>query len=353
VGAQPPGGGVVQPQPIQPPGGVGIPQPVGGNACEAHKGNCFANGCSAPYAPDNNQADNTDCFNRKTIGGGTLGGQCCILTGAAPTAIPVQPGGNQGVQQNFRCTPGAQACNPTFCTAGVDVNCYLDAGACNAACAATKTAVALIAHLSGIGKGTTSSGAPENANPQRNTVTAVITAIDTANGQATGGQTSTGTLIYNPTNGNYESQQFPLPANLQPADYKLLIHIDHYLDQQVVGADGSTSFGLPVQTVSSKVLALLPGDIMPTPKGDNYIDIQDYNTMLGCMNNNGATCPDPTKADLNGDGKVDNIDLQLLLDHFGSVGASPTTPKFTCTADPSCANVKQTLQLCPMQCKVQ
>jgi Dockerin type I domain len=218
-------------------------------------------------------------------------------------------------------------------------------------CCHQNPVAAIATHLQGIGNGTTASGAPENASPQTNTVTAVVTAIDDAGGQAAG-QTSTGTLTYNPKSGNYESQQFPMP-NVAPGNYKLLVHMSNYLNQQVVGTDGSTTFSLPTQTVSSKVLAMLPGDVMPTPQGDNYIDIQDYNTLIGCLANDATACPNPTKVDLNNDGKVDNTDLQLLLDHFGSIGITPTTPRFVCAADPACASVKQTLQMCPMQCKIQ
>jgi Dockerin type I domain len=233
-------------------------------------------------------------------------------------------------------------------------------------------------HLNGTGVGANADGSPENANPQATTVTAQVAAypitvntkqantgtinasaiVQATAAQGTGG---TGTLTYDTKIGNYSNAVFTLPAGLNAGTYYLYMHIEKYLNQQLTQPNRIAVITIPPATdqkkplIDTALVTMLPGDIIPNPDGDNYIDIQDYNLLIGCLGAtiSTGTCPDPKRADLNSDGKVDEIDLQLLLDHFGSIGASPTTPKFICEQDPGCKSSLKTLQFCPLICKIE
>jgi hypothetical protein len=76
--------------------------------------------------------------------------------------------------------------------------------------------------------------------------------------------------------------------------------------------------------------------------------------MVGCMAGiNTGICPNSTVADLNQDSMVNQKDLYLLQGHFGASGASFTTQQFVCSQDPTCAKGSSTIQLCPLQCKIE
>lgn len=55
---------------------------------------------------------------------------------------------------------------------------------------------------------------------------------------------------------------------------------------------------------------LINGDL----NGDNVINLLDYNGMISCVG--GRPCPQKNLADLNLDGKVDELDLNVLYSHF-------------------------------------
>jgi hypothetical protein len=168
---------------------------------------------------------------------------------------------------------------------------------------------------------------------------------------------ATDTLTYNPKTGNYENPHFNItgfPKPFAAGEYKLNLHVDKYLNSQLVQGDGIPTLILsPEHTDTPTLVTLTPGDIAPAG-GDNIVDLQDYNTLVGCMGQaNAMVCPNPKVADLNGDGVVDQKDLNLLQSHFGATGTSFTTQQFVCTQDPTCAKGNSTIQMCPLQCKIE
>jgi hypothetical protein len=57
---------------------------------------------------------------------------------------------------------------------------------------------------------------------------------------------------------------------------------------------------------------LISGDV----NSDNQLNLVDYNIFLTCFGN--KQCNTKTQADLNMDGKVDEVDLNILYDQFAT-----------------------------------
>jgi hypothetical protein len=232
----------------------------------------------------------------------------------------------------------------------------IGAGKCTGT-AATHTTLSLHAHFNAVGNGINANGTSENANPENKVVTATLSILPTVQTQSGAPLTATDTLIYNPQTGNYENAQFSLVGLgiIPDGDYKATLHVDKYIDSSVVESANSQTIPLSQQlTAAPQTVTLIPGDLAPIPHGDNIVDIQDYNTLIACMTAPDTTvCPDLTVADLNGDGTVDQKDLDVLQGNFGALGASFVVPQFMCSQDPSCAKGSNSLQLCPLQCKIE
>ncbi len=172
--------------------------------------------------------------------------------------------------------------------------------------------------------------------------------------------TATDIVTYTVTNNNvakYNNPHFNM-SSLPSGVYKLFLHVDRYLNKTVSDSAGNQTFTLPTaSTLTTPVMQLTPGDAAPLPHGDNYIDIQDYAYVLGCVglkttDANSSTCPDPKHADMNEDGVIDANDLQKVKAHFGESGDSPFPPQFTCVTDPACVTGKNSMQVCALKCNV-
>lgn len=168
-------------------------------------------------------------------------------------------------------------------------------------------------------------------------------------------------------------------TNLPAGSYNLFLHVNGYLDKQLTNNANNIftiTAGQAVMNVGP--VALIPGDIAPQPKGDNSIDIQDYNAVIGCLGTQAvtATCVNKAAADINHDGIIDLRDLSTVQTAFSQKGDSitvgtpsenpgndvnpgagngtpnPTSiPTFTCVTDPSCATKNtNSMQLCPLKC---
>lgn len=64
--------------------------------------------------------------------------------------------------------------------------------------------------------------------------------------------------------------------------------------------------------------SMITGDIYPLPNGDNFMDINDYNALVGCFNIqiNSTRCADAALADLDDNGIADGIDYNIMLINF-------------------------------------
>lgn len=153
-----------------------------------------------------------------------------------------------------------------------------------------------------------------------------------------------GTATYDPA-----TQLFKTVIDLKTVPngkYQMLIHIDGTLNSELVQPNGDNTFIIPAAN-DSKIITVIPGDIGPN-KGDNFIDIIDYNKLFGCMYKPATgACQ---SSDINDDGKIDDGDMSLLLGEFGSLGFSFTTPQFSCSIDPNCNSGQDTLQMCSLIC---
>lgn len=160
-----------------------------------------------------------------------------------------------------------------------------------------------------------------------------------------------GTATYDPSSGQFFDTAFSL-INVPAGQYDIILHVDGYLDKRLIPTDGSNAFTISYgQPFSFIPVSLIPGDIAPGPHGDNFIDILDYNKLVSCLGQSPTgTCQ---QADLNNDGKIDQTDLQILQNGFGTLGDSFNTPQFTCISDPSCNSGNNNLQLCSLLCTKQ
>ncbi len=95
---------------------------------------------------------------------------------------------------------------------------------------------------------------------------------------------------------------FSLSAdNMPPGDYIYRLRIPNSLWVE----------GGPITITAGKTTNLTIPMAMGDINGDNSLDLSDYNTIISCYGQN--SCTQKTQADLNLDGKVDEVDLNILF----------------------------------------
>ncbi|HUQ85885.1 MAG TPA: hypothetical protein VM077_06205 [Candidatus Limnocylindrales bacterium] len=74
-------------------------------------------------------------------------------------------------------------------------------------------------------------------------------------------------------------------------------------------------YSSPIEIDAGDVLI---GDIYPNIKGDNVMDINDYNELVSCFGTKaeGPSCRDFRNTDLDDDGKIDGVDYNLMFGSF-------------------------------------
>jgi len=164
--------------------------------------------------------------------------------------------------------------------------------------------------------------------------------------------TARDTITYVPGTGKFVNPNFNLGA-VASGDYQMVGQMDTYLDAQLIDkSDNDPNFSLGSgNTAGEAEFKMRAGDLAPSPGGDNYVSIIDYNALIGCMP--GApqsACFNKKFADLNDDGIVDQKDLDIMMLNFGEDGFAFQTSQFKCEPDPSCNSGKDTLQLCSLIC---
>jgi len=119
-----------------------------------------------------------------------------------------------------------------------------------------------------------------------------------------------GTITYNPTNGNFAGV-IDVKENLISGTYLVRIKSPGYLTRFVPGNQIITSG----QENILPSVSLVTGDI----NGDNVLNTLDYSLLQGCYGTtNKNRCSNDTRqlADLNDDGSVNVIDLNIFLREF-------------------------------------
>lgn len=119
-----------------------------------------------------------------------------------------------------------------------------------------------------------------------------------------------GVVSYASASGNFEGL-VGIGQSLVSGDYSIQVKTDRYLQSTASGTATITQG----QTNTIPPITLVAGDV----NSDNKLDILDYNTLLDCYSDMlpSKNCSDTTKVtDLNDDGKVNAVDVNLFLREF-------------------------------------
>ncbi|HVF69542.1 MAG TPA: dockerin type I domain-containing protein [Xanthomonadales bacterium] len=194
-------------------------------------------------------------------------------------------------------------------------------------------------------------GIGPNLNPQNPIRTVIIKIFKDGGPYDRASYAAEDTLIYDPQSGKFTNSNFNLGV-IPEGKYQMVLQEEKYLDVQLRSKNGDKVLSVSGSAVVevSPVL-MIAGDLAPGVRGDNSINIIDYNALIGCLP--GApinACFNRNYADLNDDGKVDQIDLDILMSNFGENGFAFQTDQFKCEPDPSCGLEKSALQLCSLLC---
>lgn len=197
-------------------------------------------------------------------------------------------------------------------------------------------------------------GIEPNTRIQNPKQTATVKIYESTDAKGAAKYSSTDSITYDPQSGNFINTNFNL-GKIPEGKYKIILQIDKYLDTQVRSKNGDTVLTLSSSgKLETSPVSMNTGDVAPTPHGDNFVDILDYNSLTGCMQSSSSdTCVDKKLADLNDDGSVDQKDLDMLKDNFGQNGFSFEASTFTCVPDPTCSVGKNSLQMCALKCTKQ
>ena len=143
-----------------------------------------------------------------------------------------------------------------------------------------------------------------NTNPLHTTKNFTVMLTDT-NNHPVPGSPFPGQLTYLSASQNFQGT-LAIPQ-LPPGQYLLNLKMRGYLGKQIPNVI-TVSQG---QQVTLPPISLVTGDITT----DNQLDIFDYNVLIGCFGTKATspTCLNKTASDINDDGTIDGIDLNLFL----------------------------------------
>jgi len=128
-----------------------------------------------------------------------------------------------------------------------------------------------------------------------------------------------------PTYGMFVNKRLDLGDKVEPGQYQIVFKIDQALqklitqnDTDIGGILVDLADGDPTDTPPQHVIL---GDIIPSPHGDNVIDISDYNAFIDCYGAkvSSSDCTAKQGADFDDNGVVDGIDYNLMIRSFQSL----------------------------------
>ena len=148
-----------------------------------------------------------------------------------------------------------------------------------------------------MGKGTDPKVSLNNApkRPNRSTDIKIVNAQGTAT-------TATGSLTYNTTSGKFEGS---INTSVADGPYTIKVRMDNALWKAVPGI-----IQLASGTATIPEVTLVTGDVSQ----DNQMNIDDYNALISCFGK--SSCTNHDKTDLNDDGVIDELDLNLMIAAF-------------------------------------
>lgn len=123
-------------------------------------------------------------------------------------------------------------------------------------------------------------------------------------------------LTYDPNTGYFRSSAFDLGASVPTGNYQIFIKVQQYLRRQIVDASNNKVFTLTQgQATILPQTTLIPGDIASL---FNQLDMQDYNALRDCYGSTSSSVKSScaaglSMADLNDDGQVDPVDINIFL----------------------------------------
>ncbi len=127
-----------------------------------------------------------------------------------------------------------------------------------------------------------------------------------------------------PTYGSFINSNIDLEGNVPGAKYQIVFKMDQALsklikeDSKDIGGkvyEVNSASSIPIDIDGQEVII---GDIYPDVKGDNIMDINDYNALVSCfgIKAESETCKDNKAADLSDDGRIDGVDYNLMFGSF-------------------------------------
>lgn len=112
-------------------------------------------------------------------------------------------------------------------------------------------------------------------------------------------------MVYNSVTGIFKST-VNMPR-IPSGDYIVKVKVPNYLGRlitNILTVTNNKNYTLPLVT-------LFPGDV----NDDNVLNILDYNSIVACFGNRqtSSTCENKVKSDLNDDGRIDGVDINLFV----------------------------------------
>ncbi len=162
------------------------------------------------------------------------------------------------------------------------------------------------------------------------------------------------TASYDSASGYFVNDDFDM-GEVPEGNYKIIVQNPKFLDVKLTNSTtGTDVFNIQSgQKIIASTVSMRGGDVQPEPRGNNYVDLFDYNAVIGCTSGQPeSACLNKKLADINDDGVVDQEDLDIVRSNFGQEGIAFDTGEFVCKSDPECtaSGSKNALQLCRLLC---
>jgi hypothetical protein len=158
------------------------------------------------------------------------------------------------------------------------------------------------------------------------------------------------------TYGSFINNSIYLDENTKEGKYQIVIKLDQALSKLIkvnssdVGGqlfELRNSYNPPIKINNQEMIT---GDIYPLPKGDNIMDIHDYNALVSCFGSKADTelCADKKMADLDDNGSIDGVDYNLMFGSFKKLlEAGYPVPDFLNPSRTPKPDVKPTKRISP------
>lgn len=127
------------------------------------------------------------------------------------------------------------------------------------------------------------------------------------------------------TYGMFINKRLDLGDKVEPGQYQIVFKVDQAL-QKLITQNDTDIGGILIDLADGDPTDVPPqniilGDIIPSPHGNNVIDISDYNAFIDCYGAkvSSSDCTAKQGADFDDNGVVDGIDYNLMMRSFQSL----------------------------------